>query len=224
MVLRSALALPLMVCLTAGIAPAQSNAELLAKLDQSARTFKGALATIHSITHNQGVPEDDVQDGNFLMRRVGSGAQMRIDFKPPNEYSVLVSSDSAEIYHPKMNQTDVYDIRQYKDFAQKLLLLGFGMPGKELETNYQIRTTKPAQMDGQATTYLELIPKSPEVRKQIARIEIWLSDSTRCPVRQTLHMIDGGFRTAQYSNLQVNPKFPGGAFDLPKSAKRVKAN
>jgi outer membrane lipoprotein-sorting protein len=223
MLLRSAFAVPLLICITAEIAPCQSN-NVLAKLDQFARTFKGATAAILTTTHVQGIPDDDVQSGNFLVRRSGSGAEMRIDFKQPNEYTALVNAATAEVYHPKINESQVYDIRQYKDAAQKLLLLGFGMSGRDLDASYQTRSTRSAQLEGQATTYLELIPKSPDVLKQINRIEIWISDATLCPVRQTFHMIDGGLRTAQFSNLVVNPKFPPGAFDLPKGVKRVKAN
>lgn len=211
-------------CLAAGIAQGQSNAAFLARLDQFSRTFKGATAAIRSTTHNQGVPEDDVQTGNFLMKRSGSSAQMRIDFKQPNEYSAVLGAETGEVYYPKLNEIQVYDIRKYKDAAQRLLLLGFGLSGRELEANYQIRNLRPAQIDGQSTTYLELIPKSPDVLKQISRIEIWISDATLCPTRQTLHMVDGGFRTAEFSSLEVNPKFPAGGFDLPKNAKRVKIN
>jgi outer membrane lipoprotein-sorting protein len=77
--------------------------------------------------------------------------------------------------------------------------------------------------DAQGATYLELIPKSPDVRKQLKSIEVWISDKTLCPIRQIFHMPDGSSRTAQFSSMEVNPKSPAGTFDLPKSAKRVKA-
>jgi hypothetical protein len=47
------------------------------------------------------------------------------------------------------------------------------------------------------------------VKKQLKSVEVWISDATQCPVRQTFHMPDGGFRTAQFSALAVNPKLPG---------------
>jgi hypothetical protein len=62
------------------------------------------------------------------------------------------------------------------------------------------------------------------VLRQLKSIEVWISDATQCPVRQAFHMPDGGFRTAQFSALAVNPKLPGDTFDLPRSAKRVRVN
>jgi outer membrane lipoprotein-sorting protein len=212
------------LCLTAAAAVCQPAASVLTLLDRFSKTFTGAKADLRSTNHLQGVPEDDVQTGTFLVRKSGSKTEFRVDFKQPNAQSVVVNDRTLEIYRPKLNETQVYDVATYHDIVQKLFLLGFGMPGRELGANYDIRNSRHETVDGQAATYLELIPKSPDVRKQLTRVEIWISDKTVCPVRQTFHSPDGGFRTAQFSNLEVNPKFPANAFELPKSAKRVKAN
>jgi len=223
MPIRSAFAVPLLASLTAGIAECQPAATFLNLMDQFSRTFTGAKANIRTTTHPRGIPEDDVETGVFLVKRAGGKTQFRIDFAPPNVYTVAVHDQLAEIYRPKLNETQVYDLSAYKDLAQ-YFLLGFGMPVRELASSYEIRDLKHETVDGQAATHLELIPKSPAVAKQLKSIEIWISDANQCPVRQTFHFPDGGFRTAQFSALEVNPKFPGGAFDLPKGAKRVRAN
>ena len=150
--------------------------------------------------------------------------QFRIDFKKPNEYSAALREQMVEVYHPKINETTVYDLHAYKDIAEKLFLLGFGMPGSELAANYEIRNSKHDTVAGEACTYLELVPKSPDVRKQFKSIEVWISEKTFCPARQIFHMPDRSSNTAEFSAMEVNPKFAPGTFDLPKGAKRVKAN
>jgi outer membrane lipoprotein-sorting protein len=213
-----------LTCLAAVCAPSQPTASFLALMDQFARTFAGAKATIRSTSHVNGLPDDEVETGTIFVKRSGGKNQFRIDFTDPNAYSVVIRGQIAEIYHPKLNEIQEYDLRQYKDIAQKLFLLGFGMPGRELAADYEIRNLKHADVDGQGATYMELIPKSPDVLRQLKSIEVWISDATQCPVRQAFHMPDGGFRTAQFSALAVNPKLPGDTFDLPRSAKRVRVN
>lgn len=195
-------------------------------MDTFARTFNGAKANIHAVTHNVGLGEDEdiKDDGLFTMKRTGGKAQFRIDFTGQNAYSIVISEHSAEIFHPKINEIQVYDIRAYKDLAQKFALLGFGMPGRELAANYELRGLKHDTVASQAVTFVQLVPKAADVLKQLKSVEIWISDTTQCPVRQVFHFPDGGIRTVDFANVQVNPKIPGDAFELPKSAKRVKVN
>ena len=79
-------------------------------------------------------------------------------------------------------------------------------------------------LDTQGATYMELIPKSPDVLRRLKTVEIWISDATQCPLRQIFHQADGSTRTADFSALEVNPKIPGDTFELPKGAKRVRMN
>lgn len=224
MPIRSVFAVPLLVCFAAGIAPCQPAASFLDVMDHFSRTFTGAKANIRSIVHTQSIADDDAETGVIFVKRSGASSQFRIDFKTPNEYTAAIRDRTAEVYHPKLNEIQVYDLSSYKDIAQKLFLLGFGMPGRELAADYEIRNLKHETVDGQVATYLDLVSTSPEVRKQLKSIEVWISDATLCPVRQIFHMPDGSSRTAEFSAMEVNPKFPGGTFDLPKGAKRVKAN
>ena len=213
-----------LACAAAVPAAPQPAASFLALMDRFASGFAGARADIRSVNHVQGVPEDDVETGTILIRRSGVKTQFLIQFTAPNVYSLAVRDQSAEVYRPKLNEIQEYDLRAYKDVAQKLFLLGFGMPGKELAANYQVRTLKREIAGSQPATHLDLIPKSPEVLKQLRSVEVWFSDATECPIQQVFHLADGGVRTAQFSSIELNPKFPAGAFDLPKGAHRVRVN
>jgi outer membrane lipoprotein-sorting protein len=221
---RAWLRLSLIACLGAASSHAQSNSEFLARLDQFAKTFTGAKAAIRTVNRIVGLPEDEIQTGTIFIKRSGGKTQFLIAFTGANSYTAAIREQVAEIYYPKLNQIQEYDLRAYKDVAQKLFLLGFGMPGRELAANYEIRGVKHETVESQPATYMELIPKSPGVLKQLKSVEIWISDATLCPVRQVFHLPDGGTRTAQFSALQVNPRLPGDAFDLPKGAKRVRMN
>lgn len=58
-------------------------------------------------------------------RRLGEKAQFLINFTQP---TTAVRGQIAKVYLPKLNKMQEYDIRAYKDVAQKLFLLGFGIP------------------------------------------------------------------------------------------------
>src|SRR5580704_15776911 len=143
MPIRSAFAAPLLICLSAEMAPCQTVDGFLARMDRFSPTFTGAKATIRSTVHGRGMPDDDVETGTILVKRSGGKTQFRIDFKEPNIYSAAMHDQVAEVYHPKLNEIDVYDLSAYKDVAEKLFLLGFGMPGRELADNYEIGNPKP---------------------------------------------------------------------------------
>ncbi|MEI9972506.1 MAG: outer membrane lipoprotein carrier protein LolA [Ignavibacteriota bacterium] len=220
----STLLVAVLLCLIPGIVPAQPADVFLGRLDQASQKFSGVKATIRRTTHTQGIDEDEVETGDFFVKRSGNQSQIRIDFKQPNVYSVVLSDRMAEVYRPKIKDITEYDLRAYKDVAEKLFLLGFGMPGRELAANYQIGNVRHDAVEGQACTHLELTPKSDAVRKQLKSIEVWISDQTLCPARQVFHMPNGSRNTADFSQLEVNPNLAKGTFDLPKDAKRKKVN
>jgi outer membrane lipoprotein-sorting protein len=52
---------------------------------------------------------------------------------------------------------------------------------------------------------------------------LWIADDTPVPIQEKVYFTDGGTWTVEYSNVQINPKLPANAFDLPKDAKRMPA-
>jgi outer membrane lipoprotein-sorting protein len=221
---RFAVRSSLLVCLTAVCALAQPIPEYLARMDRFAKTFTGAKAAIQSITHTNGVPDDDIEKATVYVKRAGGKTQLLIDFTDPNPYKVFFLEKAVYDYRPRLREAQEYNLAQYKDVAQKLFSLGFGMPGSELSASYEIKKVEPAKVDNQSATHLELIPKSPEVLSRLKSVDLWISDATLCPIRQTFHLSDGSYRSAQFSNMELNPKLPSNIFDLPKGTKIVKAN
>jgi len=214
----------MLVCATPGIVFCQTLDAFLQTLDQSSKNFNGAKATIRRTIHTKGIDDDDAESGDYFMKRDGLKSQIRIDFKEPNVYSVVINDRQAEVYRPKLNEITEYDLRAYHDMAEKLLGLGFGMTGRELAANYEIAKFKKEAVDGDPCTYVELTPKSPEVSKKLKTIEVWISDRTKCPARQIFHMPDESWNKAEFSALDTTVKLTDKLFDLPKGAKHVKAN
>ena len=224
MAIRSAIAMTVLACTGAGLATCQSLDAFLQTLDQSSKNFSGAKATIRRTIHSRGIDDDDEESGDFFVKREPSKSQVRIDFKDPNVYSVVLDDQRAQVYRPKLKESTDYDLRAYHDVAAKLFLVGFGMTGRELAAGYEIAKFKKDTIDGEPCTYIELTPKSSEVKQKLSTIEVWISDRTKCPARQIFHMPDGSWNKADFSAMDTTVKIPDKLFDLPKDTKHVKAN
>ena len=205
---------------------AQSTAEILTRLDQAANSFAGATASIRVITHTGIINEDETQIGNVAMKRF-SPHEMRflINFTGPDAQAIAFRGRTLQIYYPKLNTVREYDIGKYKDLAQKLILLGFGIAGRELAANYDISNLGGERVESQDSVHLQLTPRASEVLKQLSRVDLWISLKTNCPVQQKFYMPSGDYRLVTYSDVRVNPPhLPTSALDLPKAAKRERMN
>jgi outer membrane lipoprotein-sorting protein len=219
--LRAALAL----FAAAGLAPAQSVDRLLARLDQAAATFKGVKADMRRTSYTASIQVTEEESGSTVIRQSSPGKlEFRIDMAGANANTWVVRDQSAEHFLPAIYQVEVWDIKKYRDVAQTLLVLGFGMSGRELTARYTVSNPRQDAVGGRAATAVDLAPKSQDVMEKLhlKKVELWVAEDTAAPVREKFYFSDGNTWTVEYSNVQLNPKLPASALDLPKGAKRVK--
>ena len=219
--LRAALAL----VAAAGLAPAQSVDQLLERLDTSAATFKGDTAAMRRTSFTASIHVTEVEDGSTVIRRSSAGKlEYRTDIVGPNATTWVVREQTAEHYLPASYLIEVWDIRKYRDLSQTLLVLGFGMSGRELTASYTVSNPRRDTVAGHPATAVDLAPRSHDVMEKLhlKKVELWVADDTAAPVREKFYFTDGNTWTVEYSNVQLNPKLPASALDLPKGAKRVK--
>lgn len=204
---------------------AQSTNEIFARLDRAAQSFTGATATIRVNTHTGIINEDEVQLGTVTVKRHSPDElYFLIKFTGKDAQAIAFRGHTLEIFYPKLNTVREYDIGKYRDLAQKLILLGFGMPGRELAANYDISNLGNEKIQGQDSTHLRLTPKAAEVLKQLSRVDLWISLKNDCPLQQKFDLPGGDYRLVTYSDVKVNPHMPPSALDLPKDAKRERMN
>ncbi len=203
---------------------AQTLDQFLAKLDQAAASFATAKADFHRSTFTVAIKETDLDSGSMIMRKAAPGRmEFRIDITGDNAYSLVVKGDTAERYHPQINQIEVADLKKYRDTLQMLLALGFGMSGASLKANYNISNLRRETADGTPATAIDLAPKSADLieKLHLQKVELWIADGNLTPVREKVYFRDAVW-TIDYFNVQLNARIPSNAFDLPKNAKRVK--
>ena len=202
-----------------GNAAAQTLDELLARMDQNAMSFKSMSAKLRYMSYVAVIKEGTVSTGTLTMKRSRREAMVLVDFTEPDPKTVAVAGTKVEIYLPKLQTVEEYDLGKS---VEKYLALGFGASGKELKADYTLQELGADAVNGQKAMRLELIPKSKEVLKQLPRIELWISAATGYPIQQKLHQTGGDYMLATYSDVVINPRLPDSAYklNLPKGVKK----
>jgi hypothetical protein len=156
-----------------------------------------------------------------VIKRTSAGkAQVVARFTQPDQYAVALRDNTVERYTPRNNLIQEYPISNYRELAQTFMLLGFGMTGRQLAASFEIAGLRSESISGQKSAHLDLVPKAPDVRKQVSHIELWISDELECAIQQKFHYPDSSYKLVTFTNLKLNPKLDAGALEFPKSAKR----
>jgi outer membrane lipoprotein-sorting protein len=209
------------LCTAIGVAAEGTLESTLAKMDQAAVTFKDLKADLTRTHHTAVINEDAPDSGEILIKRPKPHELlMRFDIVLPDPRQIVVDSRRAEVYFPKSQTVQIYDIGKYKKLADLILLLGFGTTSKELAASYTIRLGGEESAGDQKITRLELTPKSDETH--LKRVDLWISDATGLPVRQKLYWPGDDYDLALYNNMKTNVNLSDAALklDLPKGVKR----
>ncbi|MBV9746931.1 MAG: outer membrane lipoprotein carrier protein LolA [Acidobacteriia bacterium] len=198
--------------------------EALAKMDQAAGTLKDLSADLTRTHHVALINEDTVDKGVIYIKRPKSHELlMHVVIRMPDPKEFAYDARRAEVYYPKSQTEEIYDVGKYKNLADQLLLLGFGTTSKELAEGYTIALGGAEVLNGQKMARLELTPKSDELH--LKRVDLWISDQTGLPMQQKLFWPGpngGDYDIATYTNMKVNPNLPESTFKLtlPKGTKK----
>jgi outer membrane lipoprotein-sorting protein len=194
-----------------------------AHLDQTAATFKSFSANVQRLTHTDVINSDDIDRGTIKLKRNNARSDLRmlIEIAEPDPKAVAVQGKKGEIYYPKINTVQEYDLGKYREMLDQFYLMGFGTTSKEIQTEYLVRLLSSDTKDGQKVTGLELIPKSKDILQHIKKFELWLSDKTGLPVEQKIYPV-GQYVVITYTNAKANPDLPDSALklQLPKGILR----
>jgi outer membrane lipoprotein-sorting protein len=223
----------LTVCLVAarafGAPPADDPlSAVLARMDQTAATFKSLKADIKKVAHTEVINVDDIDVGTIMVKRGlrSKDLHMLVEFKQPEVKKLLVVGTKAQLYLLKNpNEVQEFDLtRKFRGMFDQFLLLGFGSNSRDLREAYTVKLGEPAAetVGGEKTTKIELTPKSPEMLATLKRSELWISDSKGIAVQQKMYTGGGDYILATYTNVVVNPSLPDLKLDLPRGVKITK--
>lgn len=210
-----------LVCTSVGYS--QTAEAILQRMDTAGPQFRGVTANLKRVVHTAVINDDTEETGTFSLLK-GKGRELRvlIDIKKPDVRQVALSDRKAEIFNPKANVVQEFDLGKQKGLVDQFLLLGFGVTGKELGKNYNVKYLGEDSVAGQKCSKLELTPKSADVRQHFNKIELCVATTGGHPVRQKLYEPSGNYTDITYSDLKLNPSIKSEelALKLPNNVKR----
>jgi outer membrane lipoprotein-sorting protein len=198
--------------------------EILSQMNEASKHLKTVSANLEYTKVTVLVDDKSTQSGQLFFRK--DKTAIRIEFQKPESKIILFKKNRGEIYLPKINQIQEYDLGQKSDLVQQFLLLGFGTDTNELKKTYSVKYVQEEDMEGDTTVQLELVPRKGNVATQISKIQLWVSEESWLPTQQKFFESGGDYTIARYSGVKVNRPLPANTFELnaPSGAKLVKMN
>jgi outer membrane lipoprotein-sorting protein len=201
--------------------------EILADMNEASKRLKTVSANLEYTKFTVLVDDKSTESGQLFFRK-SKTTEIRIDIQKPDSKTLLFKKNKGEIYFPKINQIQEYDLAQKSDLVQQFLLLGFGTDTNELKKNYNVTYIKEEDLEGETdtTVLLELVPRKANGAAQISKIQLWVSEDSWLPAQQKFFESGGDYLIAHYSGVKVNRDLANSKFELnaPSDAKRVKMN
>jgi len=159
-----------------------------------------------------------------LYYRNGKSPEILLDFEKPDPKTILFKKNKGEIYLPKINQVQEYDLSRHSEIIQQFLLLGFGTESSSLRNAYDVKLVGEEDVNDETTAVLELTPRKAGVAAEIAKVQLWISEESWLPVEQKFFEPGGDYLETKYTSVVVNRDLPSSIFEIPaaKGAKRVK--
>lgn len=197
--------------------------EALARMDKAAVGFRGLTATLTKTSYTALIKESTVESGTMtLFRPKARDMRVLIEFTKPDPHAVSFQNKKAQLYMPKANVVQEYDLGKQSALVDQFLLLGFGTPGSELKKSYAVKYLGTETMNGVKTDHLDLVPNSEEARKAFRHFEVWVSQADGITVQMKAHQPSNDYVLFVYTDIKVNPPINESSvkMKLPKGVKK----
>lgn len=203
---------------------ADPMAAVFAKMDAAAAHFKGMSAEIQETVHLEVVNDNTVSNGTIKLKRNKPGdVRFLVEFQSPDPRAAAYAGNNIDVYNPKTNTENIYDVSSKKGVIEQAILLGFGATSKEIKASYNVSYVAAEPVDGQPASHIKLVPKTTEMQMQVKQADLWISDALGVPIQQKfLTTASGNYNLFKYSHLNLEPNLPDSALQLklPKGVQK----
>ncbi|HEX5423682.1 MAG TPA: outer membrane lipoprotein-sorting protein [Candidatus Acidoferrales bacterium] len=193
------------------------------QMDEASKNFRSLSAEVERTKVTVVVNDRSTESGSIRVR----GDKMLLELKAGEgeARTVLRNGDNLYLYNPGLKRVEEYNLGKHRALVEEFLLLGFGTSGKDLRKAYRVALVGEPVLESKKTVELELTPKSAAVKKQIAKVNLWLDASTMMPVQQEFHETGSGdYSIVRYSHVAENVAIPESVFKAhwPKGTQKIK--
>lgn len=199
----------------------------LNRLDQAGSQFKGMTAKFTYMKFTAVVNDKSTSEGSIKIKKNKRPQPPDdilgiLDFSEPDKKTVALDPKTVQIYLPKLNKVQVIDLGKHKGLVEQFFLFGFGTSKSDLLANYDVSLGGTETIGNEPTTHLVLVSKNPEVKRQLSKFQLWISDKTGEPVKQEFDEPSGDYNVFTYRDMKMQ-NLPDSALvptNIPKNAKR----
>lgn len=195
----------------------------MARMDAAAGAFKSMTADLKQTSFTAVLNESNVSSGAIKLERTKpKELRMLVEFTSPDVKSVFYENRKLQVFYPKIQTVQEYDLGKQAALVDQFLLLGFGAPSSELKATYEVKYLGEDAVNAEKAQRLELTPKSKEALQHVKKLEIWIADSNGQPIQQKVFQPSRDYILITYSNMKVNPALAADAVRLktPKGVKK----
>ena len=206
------------------LAAADPLDSVMARMDQTAATFKGLTADIHKVSHTDVVNVNDADDGTIVVKKYKPGdTRIRIDLTGNTKQNVAIGGGKAIVFKPLTNEATEVELGKSRGIVDQFMLLGFGSNSSELKSAYSVTLGGADTINGEKTTRIQLVPKDKEVLARVKQCELWISDKG-WTVQQKFHTGGGDYVLSTYSRMNFGASIADKdvKLELPKGVKVTK--
>jgi outer membrane lipoprotein-sorting protein len=197
--------------------------EILSRMNETAKHLKTVSSDLEYTKVTVLVNDRSTEYGELYFRK-SKNPEILLKFEKPDPKVILFRKNKAEIFLPKTNQIQEYDLQRHSGLVQQFLLLGFGTDSDDLKKSYDVKFTGEEQLGGDTAAVLELTPREQSVASQLSKIQLWISEESWLPLQQKFFEPGGDYLLTHYTSVKVNRAIPSSTFRInaPEDAKRVK--
>jgi len=217
------------------VAPIPRKGKILADLSEILSRMNDAGRRLHTLSANLEytnvtvlVNDKSTEEGHLFFSKgaKGKSAEIRIEMQQPDSKIMLFKKNKAQIYMPKINQLQEYNLEQKSGLVEGFFLLSFGAETGDLRKSYDIKYLKEEELGGDTTAVLELTPIKQSIAVQLTKIQMWVSEDSWMPAQEQFFETSGNYLIARYTGIKVNLKLPASTFEIHTApgAKVVRMN
>jgi outer membrane lipoprotein-sorting protein len=219
----AALALAI-VSVHAETAPPQDDLKsVLDRLNVSAAKFRTVSADVEFDTvETDPVPDTDVQKGVIYYDRKDGAVRMGVHMSEhngkPSAKAYTYIDGMVKLFEPGINQVTSYNgAAKWESY----IVLGMGASGKDLQAKWNIAYKGEETVNGVKTEKLELVAKDPEMRKSLAKVDIWLDADHAVSLKQVFTFSSTSTYVSYFKNFKFNESLPRDAFTFKTNGQTV---
>jgi outer membrane lipoprotein-sorting protein len=195
--------------------------QVLAKMDEVAKTFRSSQADIERTHVTVLVNDKDVSSGKFYYVRQGKEPRVRLELTKPALQQILIDKGKLQIYTPNLKQVQQASLGEHQDKVEMLMALGFGQTSQDLKKNFTVSLAGEELVDGKKTTVLELTPNNTSMFKSV---RMWMDPQKWVSVQIKTTEAGGDYMNLKFSDIKINTNISESIFNLklPKDVRVLK--